>query len=332
MNKPKVLLIALKGAQPNVFPSTFMERLEKTSEPLSPPLEASEILSKPDLLHQTDYILGSWGMPTLDESLLHQMPNLKGVFYAAGSVKGFVTDAFWKKKIPLSAAAAANAVPVAEYTFAQIILSLKRFWHYSVGLRDAQKYQNPHQCFGCYRTTVGLISLGMIGRLVLEKLKTLDLHVIAYDPFYPKDLAEKQGIELVSLDELFERADVVSLHTPWLKETQGLIQKSHFLKMKVDATFINTSRGAVVHEEGMIEALQERPDLWALLDVTHPEPPVENSPIYTLPNIILTPHIAGSVGLECVRMSDWMHDELQRWLRGEKLVYEVTENQIARMA
>jgi phosphoglycerate dehydrogenase-like enzyme len=333
MNKPKVLLIANQGVHANVFPASFLKRLQETSELLSPPLEASEVIQKKDLLHQTDYIIGSWGMPLLDDSFLQQTPSLKGVFYAAGSVKSFVTDAFWKRKIPLSAAAAANAIPVAEYTFAQIILSLKRFWNYTTGPRGLQKYKPlNHDAFGCYRTTVGLVSLGAIGRLVLEKLKTLDLHVIAHDPFYPQDLAEKQGIELLPLDALFQQADVVSLHTPWLKETENLIQKRHFLQMKQGATLINTSRGAVIHEEGMIEALQERPDLWAILDVTHPEPPVENSLLYTLPHVVLTPHIAGSLGMECLRMSDWMLDELQRSLRGEKLVHQVTEDQIARMA
>jgi phosphoglycerate dehydrogenase-like enzyme len=102
--------------------------------------------------------------------------------------------------------------------------------------------------------------------------------------------------------------------------------------MKGGSTFINTSRGALVREAEMIEVLSERPDLTAVLDVTDPEPPVAGSPLYILPNVVLTPHIAGSRGAEVRRMADWMLDECGAWLSGHPVRYEVTRENLSRMA
>ena len=95
--------------------------------------------------------------------------------------------------------------------------------------------------------------------------------------------------------------------------------------MKPYSTFINTSRGAVIRENEMIEVLRQRPDLWAVLDVTYPEPPPPDSPLYTLPNVLLTPHIAGSMGEECRRQGRYMIEELERYLAGQPLSWAVTK-------
>jgi phosphoglycerate dehydrogenase-like enzyme len=129
------------------------------------------------------------------------------------------------------------------------------------------------------------------------------------------------------LEDIFRRADVVSLHTPWLPETEGMITGQHFTLMKPNAAFINTARGAVVRESEMIAVLEQRPDLLAVLDVTYPEPPVPGSPLYTLPNVVLTPHIAGALGPETRRLGEMMLDELQRYLRGEPLRWQVSPKQ-----
>jgi phosphoglycerate dehydrogenase-like enzyme len=137
---------------------------------------------------------------------------------------------------------------------------------------------------------------------------------------------------MTSLDEVFRRADVVSVHTPWLKETEGLITGAHIASMKPYSTFINTSRGAVVRETEMTHVLQARPDLVAVIDVTHPEPPSPDSPLFTLPNVILTPHIAGSLGAECRRMGQYMVGELERYVLGQPLRYALTRERAAIMA
>jgi phosphoglycerate dehydrogenase-like enzyme len=186
---------------------------------------------------------------------------------------------------------------------------------------------------GAYGTTVGIISLGMVGRQVCRMLKNLAVRIIAYDPYVTPEQAKQAGAEsLCSLEEIFSAADVVSLHAPWIAETENMVRGDHFRLMKTGASFINVARGAVVHEKEMIESLKKRPDIQAILDVVHPEPPLSGSPLYDLPNVFLTPHIAGSLGDECRRMGQFMIEECKRYLSGEPLRWEITRERFPYLA
>lgn len=287
----------------------------------------------PEVTAEAEWIFSSWSMPFVNEEFLRAFPRLRAIFYAAGTIKGFATEAMWRRGITVTSANAANAVPVAEFTVAQIILSLKSFWRLAREFTQENRV-SPREISspGVYNATVGLISLGLIGRLVARRLQAFQVKVIAYDPYFdPKEAAEL-GLELCTLDEVFSRSDVVSCHAPLLRETERLLRKSHFERMKPHATFVNTARGALVDEKGLTEVLAQRPDLFALLDVTSPEPPAADSPLYELPNVILTPHIAGSKNWECQRMARYMVDEAARLLAGEPLLYGVTPAQLQRMA
>ena len=156
--------------------------------------------------------------------------------------------------------------------------------------------------------------------------------MIAFDPYAMPETAARLGVTLVPLMEIFRQADVVSLHTTWLPETEGMICREHFAAMKPGATFINTARGAIVREDEMANVLQARPDLYALLDVTCPEPPLPGSPLLALQNVIITPHIAGADTNECKRNGQYVIDELRRYLRGEPLRFAVTREKSALMA
>lgn len=299
---------------------------------VAPPQTAASLRADPTPLAQVDVLFSGWGLPRMDAAFLDTAPNLKMVFYGAGSIRQMVTPAFWQRGIRITSAYAANAIPVAEYTLAAILLSLKHAWRFARDVRVARGYPRDKPVIGAYGATVGLISLGVIARRVVELLRPFDVQVLAYDPFVAAADAAALGVELCSLDDLFRRSHVVSLHTPWLPETEGLITGAHLASMLPDATFINTARGAIVREDEMIAVLAARPDLWAVLDVTCPEPPPPDSALYTLPNVMLTPHIAGSLGVECRRMGRRMVEELQRYLRDEPLCWEVDEQHAARMA
>lgn len=314
-----------------VYPPEIRSAIGQLAEGISV-IHTQDLPSRPPALRNADVLFGGWGFPVMDESFLALVPRLKAVFYGAGTIKAFTPHAFWERGILISSAYAANAVPVSEFTFAQIILGLKNVWQSAYQVRREGAFPKERHCIGAHGSTVGLVSLGMIGKMVLEKLRTLEVRVIAYDPFVTPEQASEMGIELCSLEDLFRRADVVSLHTPWLKETENLIRGAHFSSMKPGATFINTSRGAVVHEEEMVGVLKQRPDLTALLDVTWPEPPAAGSPLYTLPNVFITPHIAGSVAGECARMGRYMLEEFGRYLRGEPLKWQISREMSARMA
>ena len=299
---------------------------------LGEPLDAATCRQQPDLLGQADVIFSGWGAPVMDADFLAAAPRLRAVFYGAGSIRGFVTEAFWKRGIVVTSAYAANAIPVVEFTMAVIVLSLKHVWQLAAAMKARNYAARSQPAPGAYRSIVGVVSLGMIGRQVCERLRTHDVQVLAYDPFATAAQAAALNVELCSLDDIFRRADVVTLHTPWLKETEGLITGAHFAAMKPGATFINSARGAVVRETELIEVLARRPDLQAVLDVTWPEPPVPDSPLYSLPNVMLTPHIAGSMGNECRRMGHYMFEELRRYLAGQPMQWQITRELAAKLA
>ena len=294
---------------------------------------ADEIITRPDLLAETELIYSSWGGPLLTQEFLNASPRLKSIFYAAGSIRSIVTEAFWERNIPITSAYAANAIPVAEFALAQIILSLKGVWTYHSEMRRIHRYPDSaqRQPPGIYGQTVAIISMGVIGRLLRERMRPFDFRVIAYDPYLPAASAAELDVELVSLEEAFACADVVSLHSPLFEETAGMITGKLIRSMKRGATLINTARGGIVNEPEMIDALKKRPDLLALLDVTESEPPEEDSPLYVLPNVALTPHIAGSTGADRRRMGGYMIDETRRFLNGENLRWRITREKMARM-
>ncbi len=286
-----------------------------------------------DSLAEAEIVFSGWGAPVFDDKLLARMPKLKAIFYGAGSVKNIITPAVWKRGILVTSAYVANARPVAEFTFAQIILSLKKTWQQVFAMKETRNWQRHDDMPGAFfGTKVGIISLGAIGKMVCERLRALDVEIYAYDPFISDEDMRSLGAHKASLSELFAICDVVSLHTPKLDETLRMIKGAHFSSMIQGATFINTSRGAVVDEPEMISVLQSRPDLLAVLDVTDPEPPEPDSPLYTLPNVILSPHIAGSMGRECRRMGRMAMEECRRYLRGDEPMHPITEDNFARLA
>ncbi|HEX2999296.1 MAG TPA: hydroxyacid dehydrogenase, partial [Armatimonadota bacterium] len=226
------------------------------------------------LLAPADVIVSTWGMPAVDAEFLKHAPNLRAVFYAAGTVKGFAVPALWEHGITVSSAAPANAVPVAEYTIAVILLSNKRFW--TTMRHPRHEAPLPEGVPGNYRRTVGIIGASMVGREVLRLLQGYEMEVLLSDPFVDAAAARELGARKVELPELMAESDVVSLHAPNLPSLKHMINADLFSRMKYGATFINTARGALVDEAALIKELQSG-RIWAVLDVTDPEPPVANS-------------------------------------------------------
>lgn len=316
-----------------IYGQEEQEDIENMIDIYAPVQTRKSIRGNLALLNQAQVIFSGWGGPLMDEIFLSEAPNLKAVFYGAGSIRNIVTQAFWDRNIIISSAYAANGMPVAEFTLSQTLFCLKLGWQLALSIKKEGKYPDITPTMpGVYKSTVGLISLGMIGRYVCEMLKHFDVNVIAYDPYIDGKTAKELGVSLCDLYEIFSQADVISLHTPWFKETEGMIRGEHFAVMKPNASFINTARGAVVNEDEMIKVLKKRPDLMAILDVTHPEPPNPSSPLYTLPNVILTPHIAGSMGRECNRMGRYMVEELNRYISREPLKWHITEDKAKLLA
>lgn len=288
-------------------------------------LDAENWRTHPEVCREVEIIFSTWGMARMDEEFLAAFPKLRAVFYAAGAMRQLYTDACWERGLVISSANAINAIPVTEFALAQIILAAKRALPAMRRVRRDRNFSafKDLNAPGFFRSTVGLISLGAIGRDVARRLQAFDVHVLAYDPFISAEAAADLGVELTSLETLFADSDVISCHTPLLPETRALLRGEHFRAMKPHATFLNTARGGVLDEPALIATLTERPDLTAVLDVTDPEPPAPDSPLYELPNVFLTPHISGSHGPECARMAWAMIAEYDRYVSGQPLLHRV---------
>ncbi len=294
-----------------------------------------DVKANPSLFSDTEFIFSTWGMPVFTGDEIKELfPSLKCVFYGAGTVQ-FFAKPFLENGIKVFSAWAANAVPVAEYTVAQIILANKGFFSTSrfQSTGDLKKAALLKECYpGSFGEYVGIIGAGMIGSLVIEMLKSYNLKVKVFDPFLSDEKAEKLGVTKCSLEEVFSTCFVVSNHLANNSETKGMLKKSHFMSMREYAVFLNTGRGAQVVENDLADVLSEREDLTAILDVTEPEPPEEGHPFYTLRNCILTPHIAGSYGDEVRRMGEYMLSEYKKYISSEKTDYEVTLKMLETMA
>ena len=280
----------------------------------------------------TEIVFSTWGMPCLTEAQIRAyLPRLQAVFYAAGSEQA-IARPLLASGVRVFSAWQANAVPVAEYTLAQILLANKGFFAQARDMKAQRGTPRSTSYLGNYRQCVGLIGCGSIGSLVAIALQSYELDVLVYDPYLSDKRAAALGVARCSLDELFERCSVVSNHLPNNAETRGMLTYAQFSRMLPYATFLNTGRGAQVVEDDLVRALSERPDLTAILDVTAPEPSPLGHPFYTLPNCILTPHIAGSIGNEVWRMSAYMADELARYVSGAPTRFEVTASMLGTMA
>jgi phosphoglycerate dehydrogenase-like enzyme len=330
--KPVAILTGGRQVFPYVYPESLIQQLGEDVTwglPHEQTLQEQDgsMPGSPELPSSVEFIFSTWGMPRLEKELLDRLPNLKAVFYAAGTVRSFVTDESWKRGVRIFSAAHINAIPVAEFTVARIILGLKHAESLRIRALADWKAAAPVKLGmqGNYRSRVGLISYGSIARLVREHLRSFDHEVWVYDPFLTEAQAREAGVRLAGLEEIFRECHAVSLHTPQLAQTVGMIRGEHFAAMRKGAVFINTARGAVIRQTEMCESLRSRTDLTAYLDVLEPEPPHPEETLLSLPNVHVTPHIAGSMGHECQRMGVAMVEAFRNWQAGERSELEVVE-------
>lgn len=284
-----------------------------------------------DDLADVEVIFATWGMLPLTEAQLDRLPNLRAVFYAAGSVQYFARP-FLRRGITIVNAASANAVPVAEFTLGQILLANKGYFRNTREYTEPGRFRTAFRGAGNYAVTVAVLGAGQIGRLLIGLLHPFHLPVVVFDPFLSREDALIMGVEKVSLEEAFVRGQVVSNHLADKPATRHMLHGQLFSLMRPNATFINTGRGGTVVEADLIRVLRERPDLTALLDVTDPEPPTPASPLWGLPNVRLTSHIAGSIGGEVKRVADVVMSEFDAWCQGRPLRNSVTESMLNTMA
>ncbi|MFF0011955.1 hydroxyacid dehydrogenase [Streptomyces sp. NPDC005374] len=319
---------------PLLFPPPLMTRLSLAAE-LDPALVVQDLgdPAAADALARADVLITGWGCPRLDTGLLAAAPQMRAVLHAAGSVRSLVGDAVWERGIAVSSAVTGNALPVAEYTLAMILLCGKDAFDHRERFRATHVYPSPAEtaATGNVGRRIGVIGASRVGRRLLELLRPFDFTVLLHDPYVSAAEAAALGAELLSLEDLLRHSDIVSLHAPDIPETYRMLDASRLGLIRDGGVLINTSRGALVDPDALTDELVSG-RLHAVLDVTEPEPLPAGSPLYRLPNVFLTPHIAGSLGNELERLGRIVVEELERLAAGTPLAHEVRHADMVRVA
>nr|BFD88108.1 hydroxyacid dehydrogenase [Streptomyces sp. Xyl84] len=335
--RPRTVLAMDSAVVDDVFPPAVRARLEETAD-IRPPRAVGEFTS-PEAraaLAECEVLLTGWGCPPVDRAALDRAPRLRAVIHAAGTVKTFLSRETYERGIVVSSAAAANAVPVAEFTLAAIILGAKRAFPLAHLFRGRRTHRTDadldrQHWLGTRGITVGVVGASRIGRRVAQLLRTLDAEVLLYDPYVGDTEARSLGATRTDLDTLVATSDVVTLHAPDTARTRHLLDARRLGLMRPGTLLVNTARGPLVDTQALTEHLVSgRID--AVLDVTDPEPLPAGHPLWDLPNVFITPHLAGAQGNEVGRLGALAVDELSRYARGLPLAHAVLLADLERIA
>jgi phosphoglycerate dehydrogenase-like enzyme len=336
-DRPRVVLAMSQATRAELVTPALAERLEAAARVDLETLiqDFSQSGARP-ALEAADVLLTGWGAPYIDAAALNLMPRLRAIVHAAGTVKPFVSDEVYARDIQVCSAVDANAVPVAEFTFAAIVFAAKRVSAFAREYRSRRDLSARHvagltERAGTNGITVGVVGASRVGRRVLALLRNLDVFVLVSDPYLSDADAAAMGATRTDLDELIGRSDIVTLHAPALPETARMIDRDRLAALADGAVLINTARGALVDTDALTAELASG-RISAVLDVTDPEPLPPDSPLYELPNVQLTPHIAGSVGNEVPRLLEYAIAEIERLAAGLPLRYPVLAGELPRMA
>ena len=336
MTRPTVLLAMRPSLVDAILPPELLTRLSATAD-VDPDIVLTDFEAcDPTVLAAADVLLTSWEAPAIDERALERMPRLRAVIHAAGSVKHHVEPAVWEHGITVSSAAEVNALPVAQYTLAAILLGGKRAFSKAAEYAHGGFAADPADLrFGNDDRTVGIIGASRVGRLVLPLLAEHGFRLLVNDPTLDSEqiraLVPGYPVEPASLDDMMTACDVISLHAPELPETWHLIDEEMLSRMRDGALLVNTSRGSLVDTEALIRHC-ESGRIDAILDVTEPEPLPAGHPLFQLPNVLITPHLAGSLGTELRRFGEFAVRQVERFASGQPLQGEIVSSELSRIA
>jgi phosphoglycerate dehydrogenase-like enzyme len=333
--RPTAILAMAAGLPDRFFPPALRQRLAEFVD-VVPDLVLQDFSTAPAraALARAEVLITGWACPPVTAAVLDAAPHLRAIVHTAGSVKGHVTPVCWERGIVVSTAASANALPVAEYALAAILSAAKGVWQIERVYRSRRAFVDlvvEYPRIGTYQRTVGIVGASRIGRRVLELLRPFDLVLSIHDPFLSATEAAALGAQLVTLDELLAGCDVVSLHAPLLPGTRHLIDAAGLARMPVGATLINTARGGLVDQDALVAELVTG-RINAVIDVTEPEILPPDSPLFDLPNVVLTPHMAGAQGNELHRLGASAVDEVCRYVTGVPFAHPVVVRDLARIA
>lgn len=335
-DQPKLLYAVPAARFEMIFPAHVCRRIAAACRVLG--TAAPQVVSQDFLIENggdVEVLITSWGTPSVDELIVKGLPKLKLVAHAAGSIKPIMSEAAWTRGIRATSAAAAIALGVAEFCLGLILTASKRVFWCADQVRQGYWYKGG-QFFGpsfeIFRQNVGVIGASLVGRRLIELLGPLQCQCFVYDPYCSCEDAKAMGAtKVATLDQIFSECRVVSLNAPATDETKGMIRGGHFAMLKEGSLFVNTARGAVVNQAEMVAELRKGRFV-ACLDVTWPEPLPIDHDLRRLPNVLITPHIAGAIGENLMRIGEFIGSEIERYVLGEALEGEVDPERLTIMA
>ena len=340
MSRPRVGFAMTAAARKRYAEEASVRRLEDVADVVCldlegpdrvfgpPPEDAATVARLTAFVTDLDVLVVGYGSPRVTESVLAAAPRLQMVGDTHGDRFAARVDvaACEARGITVVDTTNGSSDPVAEWALALTMVGLRNagsffrrliagevLWEERDVLLTDPGYLNGELT----GKTVGIIALGNVGRRFLELLAPFHVHVLAYDPGAPEVLAAAYDIDLTSLDNVLTRSDVVVCLVPLTTRSAGLLGRREIELMKPGAVFVNVSRGPVVDTDALVDRLR-RGDLVACLDVVDPEPLAADSPLRSMPNVFLSPHIAGVTAAAEPRFVDLMVDEVLRVLAGHR--------------
>ena len=348
--RPRVLLCANRTVRDEYWTGEGLARLERIADwdwlpsegvctrpgvwggPSEDPAEIERLKEK---IGDVDVLVVCHGAPYVDAAILDRAPRLKLIGELEGDrfANRIDVPAAAERGIRVTDTTHGSSLPVAEWALALMIIGLRNAAEHYRRLIGGEEYRRGRDDYG-YRhgeltgRTVGLIGLGHIGRRLIELLRPFGCPVLVYDPYVPKELALAVGAQLTTLEGVMADPDVVVCTAPLTPKTQGMIGARELDLLKHEAVFVNVSRGPIVDTQALI-ARAKRGDVRVSLDVFDPEPIPADSEIRALPNVFLSPHIAGVTAACRPRFFGFMVDEIERFLAGHETMFDLSPGVLA---
>jgi D-3-phosphoglycerate dehydrogenase len=274
-NKGIEILSAVKGLKVEIKTGLSPEELEK----VIPEYDAIIIRSE----------------TKLKAGIIEAGSRLKVIGRAGIGVDNVDLNAATRKGIVVMNTPQENAIAAAEHTIALMFSVARKIPQATASMKAGKWEKKKFMGVELYNKTLGVIGIGVIGTHVVDRARGLKMKVLGYDPFLTREVAEKKGVELVSLDELLARSDFITVHTQLTEETRGLINRETIRKMKDGVILINCARGGIINEKDLYDAIKEEKVKGAALDVFEKEPAIGN-PLLELEEVVHTPHLGASTG------------------------------------
>ena len=338
MGKPRILYLPTSGHTEKVFKpevfARFQDRFDVTLNETDSNYTSNQVSER---IAGFDGVVTGWGSPPITEKVMQHANALRIIAHSAGSVKrlvGEVVDTYVApRQICVFSANEAIAYNVAEYTLGALIMTSRRWVDFILHTRSGKWSRGEVDSDGqsLRGSVVGIISASKVGREVIKLLKPFSVTTLIHDPYLSDWEAGNLGVEKVSLNDLFGRSNIVTVHAPSIRETDKMIGREQLKLLRDGATLINTSRGSVIdHEALLAEACTGR--ILVTLDVTTPEPLPADSPFRQLPNVFVTPHISGTGAYGYAKIGEMTLAALEAFFADEPVVGTVDFDRFSLLA